>query len=249
MSQGILPLARSIGLSGFLRWLLAVAAVIAVGAAFAADITGLAIVFAALRGRSRGPGLSDLAGATGIRRHLNRARQGGLPLRHARLRRLGTRPRSRGIAAPWRVSRRSRCAGGGPGGVDGRPDGRPTRLVADVALEDVAVFILPGGDRWEQEALDPALRDLLHRLDAGGVPLAAICAATTAIAGAGLPPRRRHTSNGLAYLQASCPAYQRRGTVRGRARNPRPGAHHRERARRRGVRRGDHGRTRRAERP
>ena len=49
---------------------------------------------------------------------------------------------------------------------------RPTRLVADVDVEDVAVFILPGGDRWEQEALDPALRDLLYRLDAGGVPLA-----------------------------------------------------------------------------
>lgn len=88
---------------------------------------------------------------------------------------------------------------------------RPTRLVADVAVEDVAVFILPGGDRWEQEALDPALRDLLYRLDAGGVPLAAICAATTAIADAGLLRGRRHTSNGLAYLQAQVPAYQGAG--------------------------------------
>jgi putative intracellular protease/amidase len=82
-----------------------------------------------------------------------------------------------------------------------------TRLVADVAVDDVAVFILPGGDRWEREPLNPALRALLHRLDAAGVPLAAICAATTAIAEAGLLRGRRHTSNGLAYLQAQVPGY------------------------------------------
>ena len=80
-----------------------------------------------------------------------------------------------------------------------------TRLVADVAVDDVAVFILPGGDHWEREPLNPALRALLHRLDAAGVPLAAICAATTAIAEAGLLRGRRHTSNGLAYLQAQVP--------------------------------------------
>ena len=39
------------------------------------------------------------------------------------------------------------------------------------------------------------------------MPLAAICAATTAIAGAGLLRGRRHTSNGLAYLQAQVPGY------------------------------------------
>ena len=44
MSQGNSPFSRSIGLSGFLRWLLAVAAVIAIGAAFAAGYYLLAIV-------------------------------------------------------------------------------------------------------------------------------------------------------------------------------------------------------------
>ena len=44
MAQGNAPLNRSIGLFGFLRWLLAVAAVIAVGAAFAAGYYLLAIV-------------------------------------------------------------------------------------------------------------------------------------------------------------------------------------------------------------
>ena len=44
MAQGSSPLGRSIGLSGVLRWLLTVAAVIAVGAAFAAGYYLLAIV-------------------------------------------------------------------------------------------------------------------------------------------------------------------------------------------------------------
>lgn len=84
----------------------------------------------------------------------------------------------------------------------------PTQLLADVTIEDVAVFILPGGDRWEQAPLEPTVRTLLQRLDAAGVPLAAICAATTAIAKAGLLRGRRHTSNGLAYLQAQVPSYR-----------------------------------------
>jgi putative intracellular protease/amidase len=84
---------------------------------------------------------------------------------------------------------------------------QPTRLLADVAVDDVAVFILPGGDYWERAPLDPALRALLHRLDAAGVPLAAICAATTAIARAALVRGRRHTSNGLDYLKAQVPGY------------------------------------------
>ena len=87
----------------------------------------------------------------------------------------------------------------------------PTRRLSDVAVDDVAVFILPGGDRWEHDPLDPALVTLLQRLDAAGVPLAAICAATTAVARAGLLRGRRHTSNGLAYLQAQVPSYAESG--------------------------------------
>ena len=83
----------------------------------------------------------------------------------------------------------------------------PTSVVAAVAPEDVAVFILPGGDRWERQALEPELRALLHALDQQGVPIAAICAATTAIARMGLFHGRRHTSNGLAYLQRCAPEY------------------------------------------
>jgi putative intracellular protease/amidase len=83
---------------------------------------------------------------------------------------------------------------------------QPTRSIADVQPADVAVFILPGGDRWEQP-LEPELRALLSTLDRHQVPIAAICGATVAIARAGLIRGRRHTSNGLAYLRQQVPQY------------------------------------------
>lgn len=83
----------------------------------------------------------------------------------------------------------------------------PSGTIGDVNPSDVAVFMLPGGDRWESAPIEPALEQLLHRLDGAGVPLAAICAATTAIARIGLLRGRRHTSNGLAYLQQQVPEY------------------------------------------
>lgn len=84
---------------------------------------------------------------------------------------------------------------------------QPSRTLADVDPADVAVFILPGGDRWEQEPLEPELSNLLLALDERGVPIAAICAATTAVARAGLIRGRRHTSNGLSYLRQHVPGY------------------------------------------
>jgi putative intracellular protease/amidase len=83
----------------------------------------------------------------------------------------------------------------------------PSRSIADVNLGDVAVFILPGGDRWESSELEPELATLLGELDTAGVPLAAICGATVAIARAGLLRGRRHTSNGRSYLRDHVPGY------------------------------------------
>jgi putative intracellular protease/amidase len=83
----------------------------------------------------------------------------------------------------------------------------PSKVVTDLDLEDVAVFILPGGDRWENESVEPELELLLRRLDAQRVPIAAICGATVAIARLGLLQGRQHTSNGLEYLRAHVPAY------------------------------------------
>lgn len=83
----------------------------------------------------------------------------------------------------------------------------PTLALDEVRTEDVAVFILPGGERWEQEPMDPKLEALLKELDGAGVPIAAICAASAAVASIGLLRGRRHTSNGLDYLKHFAPAY------------------------------------------
>jgi putative intracellular protease/amidase len=83
----------------------------------------------------------------------------------------------------------------------------PSRAIGDVDPADVAVFILPGGDRWQEGAIEPELADLLRDLDGREVPIAAICAATVAIARIGLLRGRRHTSNGLAYLRKYVPGY------------------------------------------
>lgn len=81
------------------------------------------------------------------------------------------------------------------------------RIQPDVALDEVspgasAMLVLPGGQSWESgansEAVDKA-RDFM----ASGVPVAAICAATLALARAGLLDDRQHTSNAPEYLTLS----------------------------------------------
>lgn len=83
----------------------------------------------------------------------------------------------------------------------------PSAIVTDVDPADVAVLILPGGDRWENSPVESEIEKLLKRLDTQRVPLAAICAATVAIARMGLLRGRRHTSNGLEYLRSHVPDY------------------------------------------
>jgi putative intracellular protease/amidase len=75
----------------------------------------------------------------------------------------------------------------------------PSKTVADMDPAHVAVFILPGGDRWERSPIEPELEAALRRVDRQSVPIAAICAATVAISRLGLLKGRRHTSNGLDY--------------------------------------------------
>jgi putative intracellular protease/amidase len=83
----------------------------------------------------------------------------------------------------------------------------PSTTVADVDLADVAVFILPGGDRWEDSPVEPEIEKLLKALDAQHIPIAAICGATVAIARARLLHGRGHTSNGLEYLRSHVEGY------------------------------------------
>src|SRR5437764_1083316 len=83
----------------------------------------------------------------------------------------------------------------------------PSRTIDELDINDVAAFILPGGDRWENMPIEAELESALKRLDARKVPIAAICAATVAISRVGLLRGRQHTSNGLKYLQSQVPGY------------------------------------------
>jgi len=81
------------------------------------------------------------------------------------------------------------------GGVRIEPD-----VVIDAVLPDEsAMLILPGGCTWESGGNAEAL-ELAAQFIASGVPVAAICAATLALARAGLLDHLRHTSNEREYL-------------------------------------------------
>ena len=84
----------------------------------------------------------------------------------------------------------------------------PTQALEEVDPDDVAVFIMPGGDRWEGTLLERELVELLQELQTRHIPIAAICGATVAVARAGLIKGRRHTSNGRAYLEQHVQGYQ-----------------------------------------
>jgi putative intracellular protease/amidase len=81
------------------------------------------------------------------------------------------------------------------------------RIEPDVTIdallpEDSAMLILPGGYAWENGGNSEAL-ELAAQFIACGVPVAAICAATRALARAGLLDHLRHTSNAREYLISS----------------------------------------------
>lgn len=85
------------------------------------------------------------------------------------------------------------------------------KLIPDITLEqltpaEAAVFMLPGGDRWEQQSHEN-LQRLLGQLHAAGVLIVAICGATLEIARAGLTSNIRHTSNSKSYLKENVPGY------------------------------------------
>lgn len=81
------------------------------------------------------------------------------------------------------------------------------RIQPDVTLSSItpdssAMLILPGGETWENGGNAEALA-LAAEFIAAGVPVAAICAATLALARAGLLDHLRHTSNAREYLISS----------------------------------------------
>jgi putative intracellular protease/amidase len=81
------------------------------------------------------------------------------------------------------------------------------RWVPEATLEDIGpagsdLLILPGGLGWRPEVEAPPMRTAARFLDAG-VPVAAICGATEALARAGLLDTRAHTSAAREVLVAT----------------------------------------------
>lgn len=73
-------------------------------------------------------------------------------------------------------------------------------LVADSTLEKIGgatfdALVLPGGPGVQELRKDPAVADVIRRHHAGGRMLAAICAAPTLLADAGLLAGVRHTAH------------------------------------------------------
>ena len=85
---------------------------------------------------------------------------------------------------------------------------QPDLKLADLSTSQVGMFILPGGTAYASGSYPKALLEQkLHLLVDAGVPVAAICGATLALAHAGLLNARAHTSNDLGWLQAMVPDY------------------------------------------
>ncbi len=86
------------------------------------------------------------------------------------------------------------------------------KVVPDITLEQVvpsqaAIFIFPGGTRWEQGE-SPETIQFLHKLQAEKVLIAAICGATLEVARAGLTRGVKHSSNALEYVKMHLTDYK-----------------------------------------
>ncbi len=77
----------------------------------------------------------------------------------------------------------------------------PDLALAEVAPEESAMLILPGGTAWD-EGQHAAAAEKARGFLAAGVPVAAICGATAGLARAGVLDARPHTSNAPEYLDA-----------------------------------------------
>jgi putative intracellular protease/amidase len=84
----------------------------------------------------------------------------------------------------------------------------PDCLLRDLTVDDTQLLILPGGDQWLESYPPREVNEVLTTFEAHGITIAGICAATTALARAGLFRERRHTSNGKTFLLKYAPGYQ-----------------------------------------
>jgi putative intracellular protease/amidase len=83
----------------------------------------------------------------------------------------------------------------------------PDISIADFAPESAAILILPGGDFWTTGEI-PNISKAALAMCALGRRIAAICAATLALAHCGLLDDRLHTSNGKDFIAKYVSGYR-----------------------------------------
>jgi len=89
------------------------------------------------------------------------------------------------------------------GGLNVKPD----MILSQVDFHDVLIFIMPGGYMWEGTYPIDEIYQFLSNLNKKEIPIAAICAATTVLAKAGILQGRKHTSNSEKYMLKMFPEY------------------------------------------
>ncbi|HLX91384.1 MAG TPA: type 1 glutamine amidotransferase family protein, partial [Puia sp.] len=83
----------------------------------------------------------------------------------------------------------------------------PKMPLENVAVNEVDLLILPGGDPWEKGG-NAEIIPLINQVINTPITIAAICGATLFLAENSWLDKRPHTSNGLEYLKRLAPHYQ-----------------------------------------
>ena len=83
----------------------------------------------------------------------------------------------------------------------------PDISLEDVATNDIAMLILPGGTAWQQN-LNSAIDPLIEKMYSERKPIAAICGATDYLVRFGIFADVKHTRNALDYLKWVAPDYK-----------------------------------------
>lgn len=83
----------------------------------------------------------------------------------------------------------------------------PDLVLSQLDIQDILIFLIPGGNMWEGDYPVAEIEDFLRRLEKDSIPIGAICAATTVLARAGILRNRKHTSNSLNYISSKVPNY------------------------------------------
>jgi len=83
----------------------------------------------------------------------------------------------------------------------------PDLTVTELEPQQAELLILPGGDSW-MAGEKPEVSAVLRAMVTANRPVAGICAATLALAHAGLLDDRHHTSNGTGFIQKYVAEYR-----------------------------------------